>query len=153
MTTIEYLDQIRRTYQIIEQKLGMLEQLRAMATRTTSVIGGNPSGGGQGEDRIGDIVARMADLQEETNRDTDRLADLRQEAREMICEAGSPEEQLVLEMRYVWLMDWEKIAEAMHYTQRNVYYLHRSGMKALEEKRKERNTVLSGGRRSSADFR
>ena len=152
MMVKEYLEQIRELDQSIADRKGMLTELRAAATRTMPAIGGSRTGGEPDGDRTGDLAVRIADLQEEISRDTDRLAELRQEAKKMIDRTGSRNEKNVLEMRYIWLLDWKQVANALHYTERNVYYLHRSGLKALEEKWSGLKAGRPGKKRSSGDF-
>lgn len=57
----------------------------------------------------------------------------RQSAEMMIGSVRSPDEREVLARRYIMFQKWEQIAERMYISQRNVYYLHGSGLKKISE--------------------
>lgn len=57
----------------------------------------------------------------------------RQSAEMMIGSVRFPDEREVLARRYIMFQKWEVIAERMYISQRNVYYLHGSGLKKISE--------------------
>lgn len=57
----------------------------------------------------------------------------RQGAEMMIGSVRFPDEREVLARRYIMFQKWEQIAERMYISQRNVYYLHGSGLKKISE--------------------
>lgn len=73
-------------------------------------------------------ICKIVDLEQEINRDIDRLVDLKAEAREALAQLTNPDESLILEMRYLLRNTWEEIAEETGYSVRHVTRLHGSGL-------------------------
>lgn len=136
----EYLEQIKWLDVRIDSKLEELAKLDSMAKRITPKM--RPNGGGSGsgnQDRLGDTIARIADLREEINRAVDIFVDTKKEAAEMLEKITRPEYYQVLHKRYVLYESFERIAAEMGYTYRGVCYVHGRALQAfgkvLEERR------------------
>lgn len=123
MTAKEYLSRYRFINDGINSKLMQVEDLRSKAQ---TVSGGNSTGthSSQPYDRIGEITAKIVDLEREINEEIDRLVDIQREIRESI--AAVPEERLrtLLEYKYLNCMTLEEIAVRMNYSYKQICRLH-----------------------------
>lgn len=123
MTAKEYLSRYRFLNDGINAKLAQVEELRS---RAQTVSGGNSPGShsSQPYDRIGEITAKIVDLECEINEEIDHLVDIQREIRETI--AAVPEERLrtLLEYKYLNCMTLEEIAVRMNYSYPQICRLH-----------------------------
>lgn len=120
-----YLKRIRLYDSHINNKMEELERLKAMVTKITQTLRDDAGGGSRSQDKIGDAVSRMVDLQVELNAEIDRYVDNKAE----ICNALNKIQKQryfdVLYKRYVLFKTWQQIADDMGYEDlRNVYRLH-----------------------------
>lgn len=124
MTAKEYLSQAHRLDQRIDAKIAQVKSLNDLATKCTATITGmprNPNGGGS---TMETAVCKIIDLQDEINRDIDRLVDLKREIMEVIKAVADTEYQILLEKRYLCFHTWEQIAVDMGYNVRHLYRIH-----------------------------
>ncbi|MCM1096908.1 MAG: DUF1492 domain-containing protein [Ruminococcus flavefaciens] len=128
MKAKDYLGQAFRLDQRINSKIEQVRSLNDLAAKCTSTITGMPGNPNRGKDSIGDIVAKIVDLQEEINRDIDALVDLKAEIYSVIRAIDNVECQTLLELRYLSFMRWEEIAVRLNYGMENVYRLHRKAL-------------------------
>ena len=142
----EYLEQIKWFDVLIDSKLEELTTLNSVVKRITPVM--NTTGGGSGsgnQDRLGDTIAKIVDLQQEINRDVDMFVDRKREAARLLKKIAQAEYFQVLHKRYVLYESFEKIATEMNYTYRGVCYVHGRALQAfdrvLEEHRKAQKTL------------
>lgn len=124
MTAKEYLSQAHRLDQRIDAKIAQVKSLNDLAAKCTATITGmprNPNGGGF---TMETAVCKIIDLQDEINRDIDRLVDLKREIMEVIKAVADTEYQILLEKRYLCFHTWEQIAVDMGYNVRHLYRIH-----------------------------
>ena len=110
MDAKEYLEQARHLDMRIHAKLKLKEEFK-----------GSP---GAGE--------KLAELEAEIDQEIDELAELKLKITQMIRRVSKPEYRTVLELRYLSLWTWEKIAMNMNYSENYIYELHRAALKAFE---------------------
>lgn len=130
MTAKEYLGQAYRLDQRINSKIEQVASLNELATKCTSTLTGMPRNPNRASSTMADAVAKIIDLQNEINRDIDRLVDLKREIVTVIKAIQNPEYQTLLEKRYLCFLTWEKIAVDMGYDLRWLYRIHK---RALDE--------------------
>ncbi len=128
MKARDYLGQAFRLDQRINSKIEQVRSLNDLATKCTSTITGMPGNPNRGKDSIGDIIAKIVDLQEEINRDIDALVDLKAEIYSVVQSIENVECRTLLELRYLSFMRWEEIAVQLNYGMENVYRLHRKAL-------------------------
>ncbi|HBA48374.1 MAG TPA: hypothetical protein DCZ91_11375 [Lachnospiraceae bacterium] len=128
MKARDYLGQAFRLDQRINSKIEQVRSLNDLAAKCTSTITGMPGNPNRGKDSIGDIIAKIVDLQEEINRDIDALVDLKAEIYSVIRAIDNVECQTLLELRYLSFMRWEEIAVQLNYGMENIYRLHRKAL-------------------------
>lgn len=134
----EYLERIQKADKRINRKLKQLTALNCIVTRITPVLKDSGGLGGTGNhDKIGNAVAKIADLQEEINRDVDNLVDMKREAYAILNLFDDDDYYDVLEMRYLRKMSFEMIAVEKHWSKRWAEKMHGRALqvfdKALEE--------------------
>ena len=130
MKTKTYLSQARYLDMRIKSKLQQVDSLNELATTCTSVLTGMPRNPSDSTSRMADAVCKIVDLQNDINRDIDKLVDLKKEIMGVIKAVVNPEHQTLLEKRYLCFLSWEKIAVDMGYDLR---YTHKLHIRALEE--------------------
>ena len=94
---------------------------------TKSRVQSTPKG-----DQIGDIVVRLEAMDNEIRTDIMRMLDVLEEIEQTINKIKSPIVREVLQRRYIFGERWDAIAEHMAYSQRQVYRLHRIGLRFVE---------------------
>lgn len=135
MTVKEYLGQCRTLEAEIKVKLEQVERLRALVTRTSP---GWNSGGFNPTpyDKVGEITAKIIDLEHEINREIDRLIDLQAEIIGHIALIPNAKVRLVIDLHYINGLSFGKIAEREACDIRTIFRWHEKGLKFLEEKLK-----------------
>lgn len=133
MNPKEYLQQIRRCDNQINNKLAEITQLREMATSITSTLKDDvvQSGSG-GKSRVAEAVDKIVDLECEINADIDKLVELKREIMSVIDQLDSLHRD-VLYKRYFQYKTWEQISVEMNYSYRHTTRMH--GQALLELKR------------------
>lgn len=120
-----YLKRIRLYDAHINNKMEELERLRAMVTKITLTLRDDAGGGSRSQDKLGDAVSRMVDLQAELNAEIDRYVDSKAEICNALNKIQNRRYFEVLHKRYVLFKTWQQIADEMGYADvRNVYRLH-----------------------------
>lgn len=120
-----YLKRIRLYDSHINNKMEELERLKAMVTKITQTLRDDAGGGSRSQDKVGDAVSRMVDLQAELNAEINRYVDSKAEIRNALNKIQKQRYFDVLYKRYVLFKTWQQIADEMGYEDiRNVYRLH-----------------------------
>ena len=137
MRAKEYLGQFGRYEDRIQRKLVDVYRSRVLATNISVAFGADrvqTSGNG---DRISGLVASIVDIEREVERLLQEYRDFSNEALwqlENMCLGGESgmAQYKVLHARFVQRMTFEDIAEAMNYSERQVYNLYRDGLAEFE---------------------
>ena len=138
MKAINYLKQIKIMDAKINADIEELTSLETLATRTTSVLGGDRVQSSGSQQKMADSVAKIVDLREQINAEIDRFINYKQEARELISECEA-ECITLISKRYFQFKTWESIAVDMNFTYQWVSGgLHQKALaqvqKALDER-------------------
>ena len=121
-----------RLYDVqINSKLEEIAKLRAMTTKITPTLSGDVVSGTRSQDKLGDAVARIVDLEAEIDRRIDALCDLKREAMQLLDKLQNPNHYEILDKRYFQFKSLEQISVDMGYTYRNVCYIHGKALQAL----------------------
>jgi DNA-directed RNA polymerase specialized sigma subunit len=135
--TKTYLGQIRLLDVRINAKIAEMERIRDIATKVTTAFDSVRVSGGGNDDKLGDAVSRLVDIQSEINADIDAYINRRAFIVSILDKIEDAEELAVLHKRYIEFKRWEQISEEMGYSQRNVTYIHGRALlsirKLLEE--------------------
>lgn len=132
MSTKQYLSQIERLDRMIQNKLSDICNLKHMATSITRVAKEVSVQTTLGQDRLGDAVSKIVDLENETGRLVDEYIGKRKRIIEQIDGIKDSNMYHILSERYIARKDWNVICAEMGYTFRNVMYLHGNALKEFE---------------------
>ena len=131
MNAKEYLSQAFHIDQRINSKLEQVMKLRETSTKATATLSDMPRSDSPNVHRMEDTICKIIDLENEINHDIDRLVDLKREARDVIGQLSDPDQQLILELRYLCYKTWEEIADELGYCPSNIYRLHGRALEIL----------------------
>ncbi len=110
----QYLNQIKRLDTQINNKQIELEQLRVMSKSITGIDYSSDKVQSTGsKDKLGDIVAKFVDKQNEINKLIDKFVDVKQEAINVIEQVSDVDEYNILHKRYVQYMTFDAIATSI----------------------------------------
>ncbi len=126
-----YLQKIRLYDVQINSKIEELEKLRSMTTKITPTLSGDVVSGSRSQDKLGDAVARIVDLEAEIDRRIDTLCDLKRNAMELLDKLQNPNHYEILHKRYFQFKSLEQISVDMGYSYRNICYIHGKALQAM----------------------
>ena len=118
--------------QRVNSRLRRLSDLRQLAGRVTSSLGREPVSGSADVHKLDGTIAKIVDMECEINEDIDHLVDAKRETMSVIRQVEHPDQQLVLELRYLDFKSWPAIAEEMGLSPRWVQTLHERALAAVE---------------------
>lgn len=134
----KYLKQVRKLDININSMLEQVAHLKAMALKVTTTLKQDAGSGGGSQDKIGNAIAKIVDLEAEINQRIDEYVDKKREICAVIEQVEDADQVDVLHKRYLLHEPWEQIALEMCCTYRNVCYIHGRALQAvaniLEEK-------------------
>lgn len=100
MNAKEYLKQAFYLDKRINSKLEQVESLNALATKATSTLSDMPKSPNRGSSKLEDTIVKIIDLQEEINRDIDKLVDLKSEMECVLKNIKDSQTRIIFEKRY-----------------------------------------------------
>ena len=131
MSAKEYLSQAMYIDQRINSKLEQVMTLRETATKATATLSDMPRSDSPNLQSMENTIVKIVDLENEINRDIDRLVDLKAGVRQLIAALENPEQQLILELRYLCFKHWSAIMEEMGISETSVYRIHGEALKNI----------------------
>ena len=140
MDTKQYLQQIERLDKMIQNKLSEIYQLKTTACNVTVSNDSERVQTSSDKDRLGSTVAKITDLEKETDMLIDRFVDLKKEIMIIISMVKSERHREILSKKYLELKSIYEIAEELGITDRGCKKAHK---KALDEFEKIKNTIYS----------
>lgn len=129
----ELLQQVKLCDTHINNNLEELSRLKDMVTHITATWKGDVVSGGGNQDKLGDAIAKIIDLEAEIKQAVDEYVDKKKQVGAIIEKIQDPDQLQVLHKRYFEYMAWEEIACDMHMTYRNVCYIHGRALQAVSE--------------------
>ena len=152
MDAREYLEEIEYLDGVIRGKLDEVYQLRCLATSCTAPTDREPGGASGVSDRVGKIVAKIVDLQDETNDMLDAFIDERQARIKVIEAVKKPLYYTILHKHYIgvkrvgneptwygdvedeptWYMSLAEIAESEGYSYSHICDCHRRALAEVQ---------------------
>lgn len=135
MKAINYLKQIKFMDSNIDIHEQELESLTALATKTTSVMGGERVQASGSQQKMADCVVKIVSLQDQITKEIDRFIDYKQDAIRMIQIACDADCIKLIHKRYFQYKTWEQIAVEMDFTYKWVSCgLHQRALSQLQKK-------------------
>lgn len=135
-----YLLQVELYDTHINNKLEELQRLKLLTTQITSSMKDVPVSGGGSQDKMGSAIAKIVDLENELNDAVDAYIDKKREVGAAVDRLTDAAQIAVLHKRYFERKTLRDVAEEMHFSYRNVCYIHGRALQEL-------NKVLEGKRR------
>ena len=132
MVTKEYLGQLERLDKMIQNKLSEIYQLKTMACSVTVSNEKERVQTSSDKDRLGSTVAKIVDLEKETDRLVDSFIDKRNHIIGQIDGLYNVDYYNVLSMRYVGRDTYEEIANKTNWSIRKVFSMHGEALKEFE---------------------
>ena len=131
MTAKEYLSQYRYINININSKIAQQQRLRELATcvSPSSEGGGHSSGV---SDRVGNITAKIADLDAEINAEIDKLVDVQRDILQTISKVSDDCLRIILTERYINCRTFEQIAVTVNYSYKQTCRLHGQALVAVK---------------------
>ena len=137
MNAKEYLSQAMHIDQRINSKLEQVTRLRENAANCTATLSDMPRPDSPNKQRMEETICKIVDLEQEINADIDRLVDLKAEARKAINAVTDPDQQLILELRYLCYKSWLEIMEELGLSETSIYRIHGEALKNFVVPRKD----------------
>lgn len=132
MTVKDYLGQCGTLETEIKAKLEQVEHLRTLVTRANA----NWKSGGFNPmpyDKVGEITAKIVDLEKEINSEIDRLIDLQTEIQGYTAAMPYDKARLVIDLHYINGLSFGEIATREARDIRTIFRWHEKGLKFLEK--------------------
>ena len=140
----KYLERIKWCDVMIDSKLEELGRLNDLVKKITPVMSDTSGNGSGNQDKLGETIAKIVDLKEEVNNDTDKFIDLKHEANALLEQIERPEYYQILHKRYIQYKSLEKIAGELNYSWRWVCKLHGRALQAFEKVMKKAAAQKTG---------
>lgn len=131
MTAKEYLSQYKDLNDSINAKLEQVGELRRKA-QTVSSGSSDGAHSSTPRDRIGEITARIVDLEREINEDIGRSIDLQREIRAAIATVPEVRLRTLLEYKYINLLTLDETAVRMNYSYPQICRLHGRALQSVK---------------------
>lgn len=131
MSPKEYRSQAMYIDQRIDSKLQQVATLRESAAKVTATLTDMPRSASPNPQAMENTIVKIIDLENEFNRDVDRLVDLKAEVKRVISRLSSPDQKLVLELLYLCFKSWSEIMETLGISGTSVYRVHGEALKNI----------------------
>lgn len=133
MTAKEYLEQLIIRDRAIIKKRQRLETLHSVAMNTTVNYGNEAVQHSKAKNPLENIMAKIVDLDREIEDDVNSLVDLKAEVWERLDNLRNEPQKRVLWLHYAERLSWSKVANALNFSERYVYILHRRALSELDK--------------------
>lgn len=124
MTAKQYLQQIERLDKNIQNKLSEIYQLKTLATNVTVAMNGDRVQTSGDQDRTGKIVASLVDVEREAQSMIDEYLVKKKKIINQMNNLSKTSYYQVLYSKYVEYKTFNKIAEEMDYSWRQIIRIH-----------------------------
>lgn len=133
MKAYEILQSIRKIKSKINYKLSQISELKALAEQITQTLSSDIVQGSKDNDKIGKIVSKIADLENELDKDIEQLVIAEKEATKIIELAPSVLGKEILYRRYIQGQQWVDIAEELGYSYQWIWHIHKKVLQHIDE--------------------
>lgn len=133
MDAKSYLEEIKWTDSRIQNKLAEVQQLRYLAISTTAPIGGEIIQTSKQNDRMGNIVAKIVDMENEINTEIDKFIDMKRERIALIEQIPKQLQYDIIHGHYVQYKSLVDIAKEKDYTYAWILEVHAEALKTVQK--------------------
>ena len=126
---------LSKAYQVelrIDDRVAMIQSLRDLAVKAGPTVSDMPGSPNRNIRRMEDIIVKITDQENELRDEIDRLLDLRKSIHDLIAQVDVPEQQVVLEQRYLRYLGWDEISGNIGVCRRQVYRIHDAGLEKIK---------------------
>ena len=134
MTTKEYLCQISRLDRMINNKLSEISQLRELAMSVSAITNEERVQTTPNFDKIGTAYCKIEEMEEKLDKLIDEFVDKKNLIISQIDKIENETYYEILFARYIEKKTFEKIADEMTYSWRQVIRLHGRALQEFEKK-------------------
>ena len=131
--TYRYLYRVKSVDDMIDEKQKQLDYWRSRACGTGLRTDSERVQTSGSKDELGECCAKIVDLCAEINQDIDFLVDLKANVMHTIDLLEDLEERRVLYCRYLRYMEYFKISQEMHVSDKTVFRIHKGAIRHLAE--------------------
>ena len=132
MTTKQYLNHIKRLDKMIENKLDEIYRLREMSVSISTNMDKDRVQSSGSHDKLGESVAKIVDLERETNDILSELADKKKTIINQIDGMENYDFYVILTYKFVQKLDFREIFLKMKISERKMYTVYRQALKEFE---------------------
>lgn len=129
---VEFLQQVEKLEKIIHNKLIEIEQWKALALSTTSVLSPDKVQSSGSKQKMSEAVDSYVDIENEINGYIDTLYDVKRDVLEKIEQLEALEYD-ILHRIYIQFQDFQKVADDYGQSKSWAYKHHTKAVKELEE--------------------
>ena len=133
MNVKRYLTEIRKLDRKISNKQLELESLKALVISITPKLKEANVQSGSSQDRLGDTIAKILDLQNAINLEIDKYVDRKLEAIRLINLLEDDISVNILIQRYINYKHWEEIGESLGYSRQWIIKKHGKALLDFEK--------------------
>lgn len=133
MTTKTYLQQIERLEKMIQNKLSEIYRLKTMSCSVSISNDKDKVQTSADKDRLGATVAKIVDLERETDALVDNFIDKRNHIISQIDNIGNTDYYNILSLRYINSNTFDDIAKATDWSIRQVFNIHGKALLEFEK--------------------
>ena len=128
MTPKEFFMQAHRIDHKIKSDMDELDRLRELSTSISSIQMGDRVQSSANDARFVRCIDSIQKLEQEIGKEVEIYVKLKEQIRQTIETAKSPDEQVVLKYRYLSHMSWERISDALFADRTTIYRWHQSAL-------------------------
>lgn len=144
----EYLHSVKTLDRHIDNKIEQLGHLKALATKITTHLKPDAAFAGGNQDKIGDAVVKIIELQEEINKSIDEYVEKKREVIKVIEQVKDPLQVDILYKLYIHYQTLYEASLEMGYTYRHVCNIHGRALQTVETILKEKGYENKEGKKT-----
>ena len=129
----EFLKQVRLCDIHINNKLEEKARLESLALKITSSWSSEHVSGSCNQDKLGDAVSKIADMERDINKAVDEFIDKKKEVIAVLEKVQNPDQLDILYKRYIQYESFEQIANEMSMSYRNICNIHGKALQSVIE--------------------
>lgn len=129
----DFLKQVRLCDIHINNKLEEKARLQALALKITSSWSSDHVSSSGEQDKMGDAVSKIIDLDREIDMDIDVFIQKKKTVKNVIDRISNPDQLNILYKRYIHCESFEQISNEMSMSYRNVCNIHGKALQAVNE--------------------
>lgn len=131
---INYLSRVEDIDQMITEKQEMIDNLRSIASSTSMTLTADKVQTSPG-DKVGNICAKIGDLEKEITNNIDYYVDLKADVMRTIDQyVDDLKQRKLLYARYLRFVSIPTAARELHIAERTAYRIHRRGVERVSKR-------------------